>query len=139
MTDGWNLRSHYVMPLGSNPLQPIRCCLAKGSRLWVGYWNRVHVVDMDSRKVEVRNRRGTCIVCVSCSHLSWNSLSLLLIRPHSKHSQSLNAASSRFVSSVLVEAVFGHPADLTQSSDCSTGPQDGHYRKLISLFWSPKH
>lgn len=50
------------MPLGSNPLQPIRCCLAKGSRLWVGYWNRVHVVDMNSRKVEVRNRRSAHIV-----------------------------------------------------------------------------
>lgn len=49
---GWNLQSHSVMPLGSNPLQPIRCCLAKGGRLWVGYWNRVHVVDIDSKKAE---------------------------------------------------------------------------------------
>ncbi|XP_070822633.1 C-Jun-amino-terminal kinase-interacting protein 4 isoform X2 [Chaetodon trifascialis] len=49
---GWNLQSHYVMPLGSNPLQPIRCCLAKESRLWVGYWNRVHVVDINGKKVE---------------------------------------------------------------------------------------
>ncbi|XP_077951032.1 C-Jun-amino-terminal kinase-interacting protein 4 isoform X2 [Gasterosteus aculeatus] len=49
---GWNLQSHSVMPLGSNPLQPIRCCLAKGGRLWVGYWNKVHVVDVVSRKVE---------------------------------------------------------------------------------------
>ncbi|XP_070692091.1 C-Jun-amino-terminal kinase-interacting protein 4 isoform X2 [Pempheris klunzingeri] len=49
---GWNLQSHSVMPLGSNPLQPIRCCLAKGGRLWVGYWNKVHVVDIDSKKVE---------------------------------------------------------------------------------------
>ncbi|KAM3613521.1 uncharacterized protein V6R79_000928 [Siganus canaliculatus] len=49
---GWNLQLHDVMPLGSNPLQPIRCCLAKGTRLWVGYWNRVHVVDINSRKVE---------------------------------------------------------------------------------------
>lgn len=94
------------------------------------------MVDMDSKKVEVKknkkkNKRGICIVCVSCSHLSWNSLSLLLIQPHSKHSQSLSAASSRFVSCVLVEAVFGHPADLTQFSDCLTGPQDGHYKKLI--------
>eukprot|EP00064_Thunnus_orientalis_P009565 superscaffoldBa00001224_g9589 len=45
----WNLQSHTVMPLGSNPLQPIRCCLAKGGRLWVGYWNKVHVVDIDSQ------------------------------------------------------------------------------------------
>ncbi|XP_070767740.1 C-Jun-amino-terminal kinase-interacting protein 4 [Enoplosus armatus] len=49
---GWNLQSNSVMPLGANPLQPIRCCLAKGSRLWVGYWNRVHVVDIDCKKVE---------------------------------------------------------------------------------------
>ncbi|XP_038567145.1 C-Jun-amino-terminal kinase-interacting protein 4 [Micropterus salmoides] len=49
---GWNLQSPSVMPLGSNPLQPIRCCLVKGSRLWVGYWNRVHVVNTDSKKVE---------------------------------------------------------------------------------------
>ncbi|XP_068591814.1 C-Jun-amino-terminal kinase-interacting protein 4 isoform X2 [Cebidichthys violaceus] len=49
---GWNLQSHSVMPLGSNPLQPIRCCLAKGGRLWVGYWNKVHVVDVFSKKVE---------------------------------------------------------------------------------------
>ncbi|XP_034554133.1 C-Jun-amino-terminal kinase-interacting protein 3 isoform X2 [Notolabrus celidotus] len=49
---GWNLRSHSTMPLGSNPLQPIRCCLSKGSRLWVGYWNKVHVVDIENKKVE---------------------------------------------------------------------------------------
>ncbi|XP_041843552.1 C-Jun-amino-terminal kinase-interacting protein 4 isoform X2 [Melanotaenia boesemani] len=51
-SDGWNLQSHSVMPLGSNPLQPIRCCLAKDGRLWVGYWNKVHVIDTDSKKVE---------------------------------------------------------------------------------------
>ncbi|XP_013868117.1 C-Jun-amino-terminal kinase-interacting protein 3 isoform X2 [Austrofundulus limnaeus] len=50
--DGWNPQAHSVMPLGTNPLQPIRCCLAKGGRLWVGYWNKVHVVDADSKKVE---------------------------------------------------------------------------------------
>ncbi|CAJ1062433.1 C-Jun-amino-terminal kinase-interacting protein 3 isoform X1 [Xyrichtys novacula] len=49
---GWNLQSHFTMPLGSNPLQPIRCCLAKGSLLWVGYWNKVHVVDIGNKKVE---------------------------------------------------------------------------------------
>nr|XP_020473292.1 C-Jun-amino-terminal kinase-interacting protein 4-like isoform X2 [Monopterus albus] len=49
---GWNLQSYSGMPLGSNPLQPIRCCLAKGGRLWVGYWNKVHVVDINSKKVE---------------------------------------------------------------------------------------
>uniref|UniRef100_A0A673YTG2 Si:dkey-17m8.1 n=1 Tax=Salmo trutta TaxID=8032 RepID=A0A673YTG2_SALTR len=49
---GWDLQSHEVLPLGSTPLQPIRCCLAKGACLWVGYWNRVHVVDVENRKVE---------------------------------------------------------------------------------------
>uniref|UniRef100_A0A8C7GA95 C-Jun-amino-terminal kinase-interacting protein 4-like n=1 Tax=Oncorhynchus kisutch TaxID=8019 RepID=A0A8C7GA95_ONCKI len=49
---GWDLQSHEVLPLGSTPLQPIRCCLAKGAYLWVGYWNRVHVVDVENRKVE---------------------------------------------------------------------------------------
>lgn len=53
--DGWNLQSHSVMPLETNPLQPVRCCLAKGGRLWVGYWNKVHVVDMESKKVEVKS------------------------------------------------------------------------------------
>ncbi|XP_030604800.1 C-Jun-amino-terminal kinase-interacting protein 3 isoform X1 [Archocentrus centrarchus] len=51
-TDGWNLQSHSLIPLGSNPVQPIRCCLAKGGRLWVGYWNKVYVVDIESKKVE---------------------------------------------------------------------------------------
>ncbi|XP_024123178.1 C-Jun-amino-terminal kinase-interacting protein 4 isoform X1 [Oryzias melastigma] len=50
--EGWNLLSHSVVPLGVNPLQPIRCCLAKAGRLWVGYWNKVHVVDTDTKKVE---------------------------------------------------------------------------------------
>ncbi|CAF97926.1 unnamed protein product, partial [Tetraodon nigroviridis] len=49
---GWNLQSHYVMPLGSYVVQPIRCCLAKGGRLWVGYWNKVHVVDLDRKTTE---------------------------------------------------------------------------------------
>lgn len=49
---GWDLTSHTVMPLGSTPLQPIRCCLAKGGHMWVGYWNKVHVVDIDNKKVE---------------------------------------------------------------------------------------
>ncbi|XP_057690004.1 C-Jun-amino-terminal kinase-interacting protein 4 [Corythoichthys intestinalis] len=49
---GWNLQSHSLMLLGSNPVQPIRCCLAKGGRMWVGYWNKVHVVDINKRKVE---------------------------------------------------------------------------------------
>ncbi|XP_028326759.1 C-Jun-amino-terminal kinase-interacting protein 4 [Gouania willdenowi] len=56
-SDGWNLQSHSVMAIGSNPLQPIRCCLAKDDRLWVGYWNRVHVVDTGTRKVE----RNFCV------------------------------------------------------------------------------
>uniref|UniRef100_A0A8C6SIL7 Si:dkey-17m8.1 n=1 Tax=Neogobius melanostomus TaxID=47308 RepID=A0A8C6SIL7_9GOBI len=49
---GWDLASHSVMSLGCTPLQPIRCCLAKSGRMWVGYWNKVHVVDIEHKKVE---------------------------------------------------------------------------------------
>ncbi|CAL8247329.1 unnamed protein product [Lota lota] len=49
---GWDLPSHQVLHLGTTPLQPLRCCLSKGGRLWVGYWNRVHVVDIESKKIE---------------------------------------------------------------------------------------
>ncbi|XP_022612524.1 C-Jun-amino-terminal kinase-interacting protein 4-like [Seriola dumerili] len=78
---GWNLQSHSVMPLGSNPLQPIRCCLAKGGRLWVGYWNRVHVVDIDSKKVEQtfsvseRNEQQVRFLCAGGSGV-WTSCRL---------------------------------------------------------------
>lgn len=61
---GWNLQLYHSMNLGSNPVQPIRCCLAKGSRLWVGYWNKVHVVDVDSRKVEVKKKPEQTKKCV---------------------------------------------------------------------------
>uniref|UniRef100_A0A4W5MP66 Uncharacterized protein n=1 Tax=Hucho hucho TaxID=62062 RepID=A0A4W5MP66_9TELE len=57
---GWDLQSHEVFPLGSTPMQPIRCCLAKGASLWVGYWNRVHVVDIESRKRSEQQVRFLC-------------------------------------------------------------------------------
>ncbi|KAG7237617.1 hypothetical protein INR49_032063 [Caranx melampygus] len=78
---GWNLQSHSVMPLGANPLQPIRCCLAKSGRLWVGYWNRVHVVDIDSKKVEQtfsvseRNEQQVRFLCAGGSGV-WTSCRL---------------------------------------------------------------
>ncbi|KAJ8392852.1 hypothetical protein AAFF_G00070560 [Aldrovandia affinis] len=49
---GWDLLHRELLSLGSPPVQPIRCCLAKGSGLWVGYWNKVHVIDVQTRKVE---------------------------------------------------------------------------------------
>ncbi|KAL2084114.1 hypothetical protein ACEWY4_019632 [Coilia grayii] len=49
---GWDLQSKEEMCLGLPPVQPIRCCLAKGEGLWVGYWNKVHMIDVASRKVE---------------------------------------------------------------------------------------
>ncbi|XP_053486185.1 C-Jun-amino-terminal kinase-interacting protein 4 [Ictalurus furcatus] len=49
---GWNLHSHEVLSLGITPLQPIRCCLAKSGCLWVGYWNKVLMIDVQNRKVE---------------------------------------------------------------------------------------
>ncbi|XP_018591131.1 C-Jun-amino-terminal kinase-interacting protein 3 isoform X2 [Scleropages formosus] len=48
----WNLRTQDAIVLGSNPVQPIRCVLARETRLWVGYWNNIHVIDVNSRKVE---------------------------------------------------------------------------------------
>ncbi|XP_041964032.1 C-Jun-amino-terminal kinase-interacting protein 4 [Alosa sapidissima] len=49
---GWDLQSKEEMSLGAPPVQPIRCCLAKGEGLWVGYWNKIHMIDVTSRKVE---------------------------------------------------------------------------------------
>ncbi|XP_060726163.1 C-Jun-amino-terminal kinase-interacting protein 4 [Tachysurus vachellii] len=48
---GWNLHSHEVLSLGITPLQPIRCCLAKSGCLWVGYWNKVLMIDVQKREV----------------------------------------------------------------------------------------
>ncbi|XP_029359803.1 C-Jun-amino-terminal kinase-interacting protein 3 [Echeneis naucrates] len=78
---GWNLQSHSVMPLGSSPVQPIRCCLAKGGRLWVGFWNRVHVVNIDSKTVEQtftvseRNEQQVRFLCAGGSGV-WTSCRL---------------------------------------------------------------
>lgn len=60
------MQSYHSVPLGPNPVQPIRCCLAKGTRLWVGYWNKVHVIDVDSKKVEVKKtkKKPSSIMCV---------------------------------------------------------------------------
>ena len=65
MAGGWDLPSHQVMNLGTTPLQPLRCCLAKGGRLWVGYWNRVHVVDIESKKAEVSESKQCVNICLS--------------------------------------------------------------------------
>lgn len=75
---------------------------------------------------------------VSCSDLPCSQQPLSRLRPHSKHSQCRSAARSRFVSCVLVEVASGRRADSTRCSGCSTGPQGGLYKKLISVFWSPK-
>ncbi|KAF7666827.1 hypothetical protein LDENG_00089390 [Lucifuga dentata] len=78
---GWDLQSPTVMPLGSNPLQPIRCCLAKGGRLWVGYWNRIHVVDINSKKivqvfsVSERSEQQVRFLCAAGSGI-WTSCRL---------------------------------------------------------------
>lgn len=48
----WNLQSQEVLSLGTPPLQPIRCCLAKEGCLWVGYWNKVYMISTKNRKVE---------------------------------------------------------------------------------------
>uniref|UniRef100_A0A3B3Z6F5 RH2 domain-containing protein n=1 Tax=Poecilia mexicana TaxID=48701 RepID=A0A3B3Z6F5_9TELE len=78
-TSGWNLQSHSVMPLGVNPLQPIRCCLAKGARLWVGYWNKVHIIDTDDKKqvfsVSERSEQQVRFLCAGGSGV-WTSCRL---------------------------------------------------------------
>ncbi|XP_012684639.2 C-Jun-amino-terminal kinase-interacting protein 4 [Clupea harengus] len=51
-TSGWDLQSKEEMSLGSPPVQPIRCCLAKGEGLWVGYWNKIHMINITSQEVE---------------------------------------------------------------------------------------
>ena len=63
----------------------------------------------------------------------------IIISLYSKPSQCLSAASSRFVSCVLVEVVFGPHVDLIQSSGCLTGSLDGRYRKWIFPLWPLKH
>ncbi|XP_017555951.1 C-Jun-amino-terminal kinase-interacting protein 4 [Pygocentrus nattereri] len=52
LSGGWDLQSHEAISVGTGPLQPIRCCLAKHIHLWVGYWNKVYMVDIQNRKVE---------------------------------------------------------------------------------------
>uniref|UniRef100_A0A3Q2PNQ8 C-Jun-amino-terminal kinase-interacting protein 4 n=1 Tax=Fundulus heteroclitus TaxID=8078 RepID=A0A3Q2PNQ8_FUNHE len=78
-TSGWNLQSHSVMPLGVNPLQPIRCCLVKGARLWVGYWNKVHIVDTENKKqvfsVSERTEQQVRFLCAGGSGV-WTSCRL---------------------------------------------------------------
>ncbi|XP_051577825.1 C-Jun-amino-terminal kinase-interacting protein 4 [Myxocyprinus asiaticus] len=51
-SDIWNLQTQEVLSLGTPPLQPIRCCLAKEGYLWVGYWNKVYIINVKNRKVE---------------------------------------------------------------------------------------
>uniref|UniRef100_A0A8C2Q2E4 Si:dkey-17m8.1 n=1 Tax=Cyprinus carpio TaxID=7962 RepID=A0A8C2Q2E4_CYPCA len=48
----WDLQSQEVLSLGTPPLQPVRCCLAKEGCLWVGYWNKVYMISVKIRKVE---------------------------------------------------------------------------------------
>lgn len=48
----WNLQTQEVLSLGTTPLQPVRCCLAKEGCLWVGYWNKVYLINVKKRKIE---------------------------------------------------------------------------------------
>ncbi|KAM6968361.1 C-Jun-amino-terminal kinase-interacting protein 3 [Aplochiton taeniatus] len=78
---GWDLQSRELLPLGSTPLQPIRCCLAKETALWVGYWNRVYVVDIKCRKIELnfvvseRSEQQVRFLCAAGSGV-WTSCRL---------------------------------------------------------------
>ncbi|XP_030640369.1 C-Jun-amino-terminal kinase-interacting protein 4 [Chanos chanos] len=70
---GWDLQSQEILSLGSTPLQPIRCCLAKGEGLWVGYWNKVYMIDIQKRKAEKsftvseRNEQQVRLLCAAGS------------------------------------------------------------------------
>ncbi|XP_066539607.1 C-Jun-amino-terminal kinase-interacting protein 4 isoform X2 [Hoplias malabaricus] len=55
---GWDLQAHETVSMGTSPVQPIRCCLAKQGRLWVGYWNKVYMIDIQNQKVEVLAERN---------------------------------------------------------------------------------
>ncbi|XP_076844488.1 C-Jun-amino-terminal kinase-interacting protein 4 isoform X2 [Brachyhypopomus gauderio] len=78
---GWDLQSHDTLSLGTPPLQPIRCCLVKNERLWVGYWNKVYMIDVVDRKIEksftvsVRSEQQVRFLCAAGSGV-WASCRL---------------------------------------------------------------
>lgn len=76
----WNLQSQEVLSLGTPPLQPIRCCLAKEGCLWVGYWNKVYMISTKNRKVEVGHEWKRCrSLFVLCFSTLIRTLSLTLV------------------------------------------------------------
>ncbi|XP_057196636.1 C-Jun-amino-terminal kinase-interacting protein 4 [Triplophysa rosa] len=48
----WNLQTQEELSMGTPPLQPVRCCLVKEGCLWVGYWNKVYMINVKKRKIE---------------------------------------------------------------------------------------
>ncbi|XP_039596862.1 C-Jun-amino-terminal kinase-interacting protein 4 [Polypterus senegalus] len=57
----WDLQCHHFVSVGSAPVQPIRCSLAIQDSLWCGYWNNIHIINMQSgameRSISVSSRR----------------------------------------------------------------------------------
>ena len=48
----WDLRNYYLLDLGK-PHHSIRCMVQVHSKVWLGYRNRIHVVDPQLMSVEV--------------------------------------------------------------------------------------
>ena len=100
-TSGWDLQSKEEMSLGSPPVQPIRCCLAKGEGLWVGYWNKIHMINITSQEVEVslkdkdKHIHNSLVFVLLFTPLCPLSLSLCLSPSHSSLSQKSFPVSER--------------------------------------------
>ncbi len=124
----WNLQSQEVLSLGTPPLQPIRCCLAKEGCLWVGYWNKVYMISVKIRKVEVGLGWKRChwlfILCFTTLTRSRFSFC-----PFRNRLQCLSEVSSRCVFCARQEVVFGLPAVWIQFLGFLIGQLAVLYRK----------
>lgn len=124
----WNLQSQEVLSLGTPPLQPIRCCLAKEGCLWVGYWNKVYMISVKNRKVEVgfgwKWSRSLFIIVHSDSFTYTYSFC-----PFRNRSQCLSEVSSRCVFCAQQEVESGLPADWIPFLGFLIGQLAARYRK----------
>lgn len=123
----WDLQSQEVLSLGTPPLQPVRCCLAKEGCLWVGYWNKVYMISVKIRKVEVGlwwkrlTRFFLCFTTLTHSRFSFC--------PFRNRSQCLSEVSSRCVFCAQQEVAFGPPAVWIQFLGFLIGQLAVLYRK----------
>lgn len=126
----WNLQSQEVLSLGTPPLQPIRCCLAKEGCLWVGYWNKVYMISVKMRKVEVglRMENVSLNVHLTCHNSHHHSLhfSFCVFR---NRSQCRSEVSSRCVFCARQEAAYGLPVAWIPFLGFLIGQRAALYRK----------